>query len=68
VLWRLVEKADVLVENLRPGTLDKRGFSYAEIKARNPGIVYGPTCAMDVRPPSDHDGNHVKSKNTPGRT
>lgn len=40
VLWRLIEDADVLVENFRPGMLAKRGFSYENAKSRNPGIIY----------------------------
>jgi crotonobetainyl-CoA:carnitine CoA-transferase CaiB-like acyl-CoA transferase len=40
VLWRLIERADVLVENFRPGALDKRGFSYEEVKKRNTKIIY----------------------------
>jgi formyl-CoA transferase len=39
-LWRLIDGADVLVENFSPGTLDRLGFGYEVVKARNPAIVY----------------------------
>jgi crotonobetainyl-CoA:carnitine CoA-transferase CaiB-like acyl-CoA transferase len=39
-LWRLIEDADVLVENFSPGTIGRLGFGYDEVKTRNPGIVY----------------------------
>jgi len=40
LLWRLLDRADVLVENYRPGTLDRLGFSFAAVRARRPAIVY----------------------------
>ena len=35
----LVERSDVLIENLRPGTLERLGFAPDELLARNPGLV-----------------------------
>ncbi len=37
---RLIDSADVLVENFRPGQMEKWGMGPAQIKARNPGLVY----------------------------
>ena len=39
VFLRLVEGADVLVENLRPGVLEKLGLGPDVLLARNPGLV-----------------------------
>ena len=40
LLWRLIERSDVLVENYRPGTLDRLGFSHEEVRRRRPSLVY----------------------------
>jgi crotonobetainyl-CoA:carnitine CoA-transferase CaiB-like acyl-CoA transferase len=40
ILWRLLETADVLVENFRPGTMDRMGFGEAAVRGRHPRIVY----------------------------
>jgi len=37
---RLAERADVLVENFRAGTLDRYGLGYDELSAINRGLVY----------------------------
>src|SRR5690349_2146697 len=35
----LVERSDIIVENFRPGTLEKWGLGYDALKARNKGII-----------------------------
>jgi crotonobetainyl-CoA:carnitine CoA-transferase CaiB-like acyl-CoA transferase len=37
---RLAEKADILVENFRPGALTKLGLDYPTLHARNPRLIY----------------------------
>ena len=39
VLLKLIEDADVVVENFRPGTLDKLGIGYDKLKQVNPRII-----------------------------
>jgi CoA:oxalate CoA-transferase len=40
ILGRLVQKVDVLIENYRPGTLARLGFSESRIRELNPDIIY----------------------------
>ena len=40
VLFRLLEEADVLIENFRPGAMDRLGFGYDALKARYPSLIY----------------------------
>jgi crotonobetainyl-CoA:carnitine CoA-transferase CaiB-like acyl-CoA transferase len=40
VALALADRADVLVENFRPGTMDRLGLGYEELSGRNPGLVY----------------------------
>lgn len=39
-LLDLIKTATVLVENFRPGTLDKLGLGYDALRAINPGLIY----------------------------
>lgn len=40
LLCQLADKADVFVENYRPGTLAKYGLGYDDLRATNPSLIY----------------------------
>jgi crotonobetainyl-CoA:carnitine CoA-transferase CaiB-like acyl-CoA transferase len=40
LLRRLAAEADVVVENFRPGTLERRGLDYESVRAANPALVW----------------------------
>src|SRR5690348_11368419 len=40
VFLKLIGRADVLVENFRPGTLERLGLGYQSLRAVNPRLIY----------------------------
>jgi formyl-CoA transferase len=52
VLWRLIENADVLVENFSPGTIGRLGFGYDAVRARNERIVFASISGFGQTGPS----------------
>ncbi len=51
-LWRLIDSADVLVENFSPGTIARLGFGYEAVKARNPRMVFASISGFGQSGPS----------------
>ena len=41
ILKEMVKKADIVLENFRPGTMDRLNLGYDVLKEINPGIIYG---------------------------
>ncbi len=41
ILTKLIEGADIFIENLHPGAMDKLGFSWEEVHKINPRCIYG---------------------------
>ncbi len=39
LLLRLAERADILIENFRPGVLDRHGLGWESLRAVNPGLI-----------------------------
>src|SRR6516162_3377507 len=60
ILWRLLDLSDVLVENFRPGAMERLGFGYEAVTNRRPAMIY---CSIsgfgDSGPQKDRAGYDV---------
>jgi crotonobetainyl-CoA:carnitine CoA-transferase CaiB-like acyl-CoA transferase len=54
LMKKLIDSADVLVENYRPGTLEKFGLGYKDVSKTNKGIVYCSISAYGHTGPDSH--------------
>lgn len=54
IACELLRDADVLVENYRPGTLERLGLGYDAVKSFNPSIIYASASGLGVDGPDAH--------------
>jgi crotonobetainyl-CoA:carnitine CoA-transferase CaiB-like acyl-CoA transferase len=58
ILDALLARADVVVENFRPGTLDDRGLGYRDVAARHPGLIYVSISGFGQNGPRRHEAGY----------
>src|SRR5262245_8411769 len=54
VFERLLDKADALVENFRPGTMEKLGYGWETLRSRYPNLVYAAASGFGHTGPYSH--------------
>lgn len=53
---RLIDRADVVVNNFRAGVMERMGFSYETLSARNPRLIYAVGTGFGLTGPYAHKG------------
>jgi crotonobetainyl-CoA:carnitine CoA-transferase CaiB-like acyl-CoA transferase len=54
VLWKLIDDADVLLQNFRPGAIERMGFSEETVRQRNEGIIFVSISGFGEKGPYAH--------------
>ena len=54
ILKEMVKKFDILIENFRPGTMEKLGIGYDVLKKINPGLIYAASSGFGHTGPDSH--------------
>ncbi|WP_210506975.1 CaiB/BaiF CoA-transferase family protein [Naasia sp. SYSU D00057] len=64
---QLVAKADVVIQNFRPGVMERIGLDYESVRAINPGIVYASATGYgDAGPWKDRPGQDLLAQSISG--
>jgi crotonobetainyl-CoA:carnitine CoA-transferase CaiB-like acyl-CoA transferase len=66
-VWELIKKADVIIQNFRPGVIERLGFGYEEVKAVNPRIIYASASGYGATGPwKDRPGQDLLAQSISG--
>ncbi|TRL40237.1 CaiB/BaiF CoA transferase family protein [Rhizobium straminoryzae] len=52
----LIDQADVVVNNFRPGVMERMGFGYEALRARNPRLIFAVGTGYGLTGPYEHKG------------
>ncbi|QLL25231.1 CoA transferase [Actinobacteria bacterium IMCC26103] len=66
-VWELVKKADVIIQNFRPGVIERLGLGYEDVEKVNPRIVYGSATGYGAEGPfKDRPGQDLLAQSISG--
>lgn len=66
-VWELVKKADVIIQNFRPGVIERLGLGYEDVKKVNPRIVYASATGYGAEGPfKDRPGQDLLAQSISG--
>ena len=66
-VWKLVEKADVIIQNFRPGVIERLGLGYEDVRKVNPRIIYGSATGYGATGPfKDRPGQDLLAQSISG--